>query len=88
MNEKRDETGPRRDSSGALRGPWLLASALGLFAAGLFWFAGWAEAAFVAAALGIVSWFLNVRATLPRAEDDSPDDDDAYGSDEDDDSRV
>lgn len=68
MNDRDDETA-RPNRTGALRQPWLLASALGLLAAAAFWFAGWAEAAFVTAALGVVAWFLNVRATLPKSAD-------------------
>lgn len=72
----------RRAPTRSLKQPWLLASALGLFAAAFFWFAGWAEAAFVAAALGVVAWFLNVRATLPRSNARATrDDEDEFESD-------
>lgn len=43
---------------------WLVASGLCLFAASLFLLRGHADGAFVAAVLGVLAWFFNVRAQL------------------------
>ena len=45
---------------------WLVAACLCLLAAAALWLLGRADAAFVAAALGVVAWFLNVRVRLRR----------------------
>jgi Flp pilus assembly protein TadB len=45
---------------------WLVAACLCLLAAAALWLLGHADAAFVAAALGVVAWFLNVRVRLRR----------------------
>jgi hypothetical protein len=48
---------------------WMVAAALLLFAAATLLYAGRPSAAFVAAALGISAWFLNVRNGLKRRHD-------------------
>jgi len=48
--------------------PWLVAACLCLLAAAALWLLGHADAAFVAAALGVVAWFLNVRVRLRRKD--------------------
>ena len=45
---------------------WLVAACLCLLAAAALWLLGHADAAFVAAALGVVAWFFNVRVQLRR----------------------
>ncbi len=45
---------------------WLVAACLCLLAAAALWLLGHADAAFVAAALGVVAWFLDVRVRLRR----------------------
>ena len=45
---------------------WLVAACLCLLAAAALWLLGHADAAFVAAAVGVVAWFLNVRVELRR----------------------
>ncbi|MCA1634659.1 MAG: hypothetical protein LC802_13440 [Acidobacteria bacterium] len=49
-----------------IRQGWLAVACLCLVAAAAFWWRGLADASFVAAALGVVAWFLNVRAQLRR----------------------
>ena len=41
-----------------------------LAAAALLLWRGYAEATFVVATLGVLAWFFNVRANLPRREED------------------
>lgn len=67
---------PRGDDAGARTAggptaePWLLAALLCLLGAVVcLWFALF-DAAFVVAALGAVAWFLNVRAKLPRRDEE------------------
>lgn len=43
---------------------WLVAACLCLLAAAALWLLDRADAAFVVAALGVISWFLNVRVQL------------------------
>jgi 4-hydroxybenzoate polyprenyltransferase len=52
--------GPAADAPGG----WMVAAVLCLVAAAVCWFLSYPSAAFVLAALGIVAWFLNVRAKL------------------------
>jgi hypothetical protein len=49
---------------------WLVASCLCLITAVRLWLYGYPDGAFVAAALGVVAWFLNVRAGLRRKNGD------------------
>jgi hypothetical protein len=49
-----------------LKQGWLLVACLLLVAAAFFLWRGLTDATFVAAALGVVAWFLNVRARLRR----------------------
>ncbi len=63
-------------------GVWIVISVLGLGAAAVLLLTGQVNAAFVAATLGAVAWFLNyrsrIRPMLPQddgAEDDSGEDD-------------
>ena len=48
------------------RQTWGVAAVVCLLVAFVFWWGGRAEAAFVAAALGVVAWFLNLRGQLHR----------------------
>jgi hypothetical protein len=56
-----------------LKQGWLAVACLLLLAAIFFFWRGLMDATFVAAALGVVAWFLNVRAqlrsNLPEEED-------------------
>lgn len=56
---------------------WIIASGLCLIAAALFLWRADLDAAFVAATLGVVAWFLNLRARLRKtiiaADDQTPD---------------
>ena len=58
---------------------WLAVAGLFLLAAIFFLWRGLMDATFVAAALGVVAWFLNVRAQLrrkfPDEEEEGPDED-------------
>jgi hypothetical protein len=63
-------TQARRPPEGPLAEPWLLAALLCLLGAVVCLWLALFDAAFVAAALGAVAWFLNVRARLPRREDE------------------
>ena len=67
-------------------GVWIIVSILGLGAAAVLLLTGQVNAAFVAATLGAVAWFLNYRSrikhTLPQddgAEDDAGDGGDSDG---------
>jgi hypothetical protein len=62
--------------AGPFAQPWLLAACLCLLAAAASLVLGYFDAAFVAAALGAVAWFLNVRSNLPRPPDGEDLDDD------------
>jgi len=55
--------------AGPFAEPWLLGACLCLLAAAACLALGFYDAAFVAAALGAVAWFLNVRSRLPRPPD-------------------
>jgi hypothetical protein len=72
---------------------WLVVAGLCLVAAAACWWRGFTDATFVAAALGIAAWFLNVRAQLRRkfpdaaAQEDEEEFDDSI-AEEDDDERV
>lgn len=46
--------------------PWSLVALLCLLAAVVFWWRSQPDATFVAAALGVVAWFLNVRGQIRR----------------------
>ncbi|HEX6624391.1 MAG TPA: hypothetical protein VF064_11805, partial [Pyrinomonadaceae bacterium] len=50
---------------------WQVAACLCLLAAAALWLLGHADAAFVAAALGVIAWFLNVRVQLRRKNNHS-----------------
>lgn len=64
-DEADDETNVDEGSRASLPPQvWLVAACACLPAAGALWLLGHADAAFVAAALGVVAWFLNVRAQL------------------------
>jgi hypothetical protein len=60
-----DEAADARAGSGPFAEPWLLAACLCLLAAAVCLWLALFDAAFVAAALGAVAWFLNVRSKLP-----------------------
>ncbi len=47
---------------------WLVAACLCLLTAACLWLYGYADGAFVAAALGILAWFINVKAQLRRKD--------------------
>ena len=71
-------------------GVWIIVSILGLGAAAVLLLTGQVNAAFVAATLGAVAWFLNYRsrirpASLPEdgAEDDTGEDEADDGGDSD-----
>ena len=49
-----------------LKQGWLAVACILLLAAAFFLWRGFTDATFVAAALGVVAWFLNVRARLRR----------------------
>ncbi|HZI18035.1 MAG TPA: hypothetical protein VEY09_05505 [Pyrinomonadaceae bacterium] len=51
--------------------PWLLAGAVGAGASVAFWWAGMGDAAFVAAALGVVAWFMNQRSFYRKIRDEN-----------------
>ena len=63
------------------RQTWGVAAVVCLLVALVFWWRGRAEEAFVAAALGVVAWFLNLRGQLHRknleADDERADAEDA-----------
>ena len=65
------------------RQPWLWAAGLGLVAAAALALVGNFDGAFVAAALGVLAWFLNVRARLRPRYDEGP-----HAAGEDDDERA
>lgn len=46
---------------------WLFVSIIGLVAATAFLLLGYIDAAFVTATLGVVAWFVNLRARLKKA---------------------
>ncbi len=48
---------------------WLVVAGLCFLAAVACWWRGFIDATFVVAALGVVAWFLNVRAQLRRKLD-------------------
>jgi hypothetical protein len=48
------------------RQPWAVAACVGLAVAFIFWWRGRASEAFVAATLGVVAYFLNLRGQLQR----------------------
>ena len=62
-------TGPERAGTSARKHAWTAAAVVLLVAAALLLWLGYAEATFVVATLGVLAWFLNVRANLPRRED-------------------
>ena len=64
-----DASGPP-PQAGPFAEPWLAASCLCVLAGGVCLVLGYFDAAFVAAALGAVAWFLNVRSRLPRPPDE------------------
>lgn len=70
MRQEEEETGSGRPpvDGGPFAEPWLLASCLCLLAAAVCLWLALFDAAFVAAALGAVAWFLNVRSRLPRRD--------------------
>ena len=72
---KADEAAPAR--AGPFGESWLLVAGLGVVAAAGCLAFGYYDAAFVAAALGVVAWFLNVRSKLPRPPADQDEDEDA-----------
>ena len=83
-DEARAEGGDARGATpqpGPFAEPWLAAACLCLLAAAACLVLGFYDAAFVAAALGAVAWFLNVRAKLPRSdkEEDAEEEDDEEG---------
>lgn len=56
-----------------VRQPWILVSGALLVASGVLLWRGRMEATFVVATLGVLAWFLNVRANLPPRGEDSED---------------
>lgn len=71
MEPRSDEAAPAR--RGPLGEPWLWAAALCVVAASVCLVLGFYDAAFVAAAVGVVAWFLNVRTKLPRPPEEDAD---------------
>lgn len=75
----------------AWRHAWAVATCAGLVVALVFWWRGRASEAFVAATLGVVAYFLNLRGQLHRrnlaadAERARADNEDEYDDDDDDD---
>ena len=61
-----DAAGAPADAPARFPQLWLVAACLCLLAAAALWLLGHADAAFVAAALGVVAWFINVRVRLRR----------------------
>jgi uncharacterized membrane protein len=49
---------------------WTIVAGVLLVVAAVLLFLGYAKATFVVATLGVLAWFLNVRANLPRREED------------------
>lgn len=64
-----------------LKQGWLAVACLSLLAALFFLWRGLTDATFVAAALGAVAWFLNVRARLRRKFPEEEVDDEAESED-------
>lgn len=52
------------------RGLWLVGAAACVVASAVLWWSGFADAAFVAAALGVVAYFMNQRAKYRRIRDE------------------
>ncbi len=50
--------------------PWVAVSCVLLAVSGFLLWRGYMEATFVVATLGVLAWFLNVRANLPPREED------------------
>ena len=67
--EEGDDEAPAGERSGFPYW-WLVASCLCLITAVRLWLYGYPDGAFVAAALGVIAWFLNVRAGLRRKNSD------------------
>jgi hypothetical protein len=76
----REGTGAR---GGPFAEPWLLAACLCVVAAAVCLVLGFYDAAFVAAAVGAVAWFLNVRSQLPRPPDEEETDEHLAAEDDD-----
>jgi len=78
--EERSAAGESGRGEGAgpplLRQPWILVACVLLAVSAFLLWRGWMEATFVVATLGVLAWFLNVRANLPRREEDQEDPED------------
>lgn len=63
-----------REDGAKNRQGWLAVAGLCLVAAVAFWWRSLLDATFVAATLGVVAWFLNLRAQLRRklGDEESP----------------
>lgn len=84
-DEARAEGGDARGATpkpGPFAEPWLAAACLCLLAAAACLVLGFYDAAFVAAALGAVAWFLNVRSRLPRPPDEEETEDEEEAPEE------
>ena len=71
--EQEGAEGPGREGAAGptfLRQPWVLVSCVLLAASACLLWLRQMEATFVVATLGVLAWFLNVRANLPRREED------------------
>jgi hypothetical protein len=65
-----------------LKQGWLAVAGLLLLAAIFFLWRGLTDATFVAAALGVVAWFLNVRAKLRRNLPEEEEEEEEFAGDE------
>lgn len=69
-----EETGGGEAAGPAfVRQPWILVSCVLLVVSAFLLWRGRMEATFVVATLGVLAWFLNVRANLPPREEDTED---------------
>ncbi|MBA3241492.1 MAG: hypothetical protein H0T60_09750 [Acidobacteria bacterium] len=67
----------RKDGVSMKQG-WLAVAGICLLAAAAFWWRGFTDATFVAAALGVLAWFLNVRSQLRRKFPDEEETDEDF----------
>jgi hypothetical protein len=66
-----EESGAGRDAEEDAARPWLLAACACVVASGVFWWNGMGDAAYVAAVLGVVAWFLNQRRIYRKIRDEN-----------------
>ena len=70
MTEEGEPGGPRPEGAPAAKRAWMVVACVLLVASAALLWRGYAEATFVVATLGVLAWFLNVRANLPRREEE------------------